>query len=163
MAKLSGPMSDALSDLASYGVFQSGTRKQTITGLISRGLVIKTGDDDYNITDEGRAELGTTADALTEYVTGNIVDKVTVPGDMSGVPVAEWEAELLGINPDRPYMVQALIHGEWINIGEGARTWGTANVRRNRLSVKIRKNRIVGAKRIQGIRVIDLIDNRICA
>lgn len=160
MSKLSGPMSDALSDLASYGVFQTGTRKQTITGLITRGLIIKTGDDDYSLTAAGWAELGTTApvtvtdDERKERVK-TIVGKVTVPGDMSASgPFADWEAELLGINPDRPYMVEMLYRDAWIIVlGTDSRTWGRANVLRMRMASKGSTN----------VRVVNTVENRICA
>ena len=146
MAKLSGPMSDALSDLASYGVFQTGTRPQTITALVSRGLVIKTGDDNYSLTDLGRAELG-----ITKAVT-LIADNT--PNVTENAPLADWEAELFGINTDRPYMVEMLYENEWIIIpGTDSRTWGRANVLRMRIAHKRNAN----------VRIVNIVEDRICA
>jgi len=147
MAKLSKPMNDALSDLASCGVFQSGTRPQTISALESRGLVELTSNGDYRVTDAGYAELGTTkpvtltADTTSDNAKGN-------------APLADWEAELLGINTDRPYMVEMLYENEWIIIpGTDSRTWGRANVLRMRIAHKRNAN----------VRIVNIVEDRICA
>jgi hypothetical protein len=153
MAKLSGPMIDALITavyLPNDNAFQltdavkPSTRKAldareliagdllTLNGVVAR---LENGGSGYPV-------------ALTE--------SVAVTADRSeNAPIADWEAELLGINPDRPYVVQQYRNGAWFNVpGMEYHTWGTASVKRNQ-----RHARYVDAV----CRVVNVIEDRVCA
>lgn len=127
MAKLS-PAQDKALNAWRVGEFPLGTNKRTIEALVKGGYVIED-NTFYNLTPDGREYLGlppvpnTTVDEIQELL------KPVHAG-----PLADWEKELIGIDPELPFTVQEWINGKWVILWEmNARTWGTANVRRNRL------------------------------
>ena len=138
MAKLSDAQTNALTGLIDNGAFPKGTRQATIDKLFSLHMVKQEGSDAGNIvaTDAGYSAIGRPSAAA--------------PTDE---PLADWERELLGIDPAKPFTVQILVNDKWLTLWEmNAATWGTANVRRNRLK-----------SNGQTVRVYNAVDYRVWA
>lgn len=122
MAKLSAAQDKAIRGL-SKGEFPLGTNKRTIDALVKSGYVVED-NTFYDLTVTGREYLGIdeSIGEITALLDSNPSDNVT--------------AELNG--DAMPFVVQELKpFVGWVTLPETrARTWGTANVRRNRMTAR---------------------------
>jgi DNA topoisomerase IA len=137
MAKLSPAQDKAIRGL-SKGEFPMSTNKRTIDALVSNGYVTED-NTFYDLTASGREYLGVeeSVSEITELLTTNPWT-VTTPDE----PLADWERHLLSTE-EKPFLVQEWDNNMWRDIhGLNARTWGTANVRRNLLKSRGRVVRV---------------------
>jgi len=151
MTKLTPAQDNAIKVFGETGKFPKGTRAATIEGIRSAGLIVSLENDGtWDLTPDGRAYLGlpaipntaTTDEVLAELNTNpwdNVTEHATVDDALDHLSAEKWSrtknaiAELNG-EADKPFVVQQLFGNIWQRVGRSARTWGTANVWRNRMA-----------------------------
>lgn len=147
MAKLSPAQDKAIRGL-SKGEFPLSTNKRTIEALVTHGYVVEN-NTFFDLTATGREYLGVeeSVSEITELLDSNPWDNVTehaTIGDaLDHLSAEKWSRTKNAIadlatqaskNLERPFVVREWVATRWVVIPETRSiTWGTANVKRNRL------------------------------